>query len=278
MKMNHEEYEEYQELKQRERNRVIGSLGAIVFLLLLLLTSNLKFFEKMDAEDVDTTEETMGGMTEEELLNVAQRSMGVVLTGNEEQDEAMVESYVERVTGADVSEEATESQTQEAEVAVYQQNEAYKMFYGTWEVTGVVCEHSRLGGDAGYEAIIGRQISYGPERYECNGICIDHPEYMMTIFSGETTSSFIDDFIVMDALLPEQDFYVWVQIVNKPSSEDVEYDAQQYGSEVYIGDEFFLKDDNTLYCCDYNCVYELTRVSYPENYDETEASTYQERW
>ena len=44
----------------------------------------------------------------------------------------------------------------------YEQNNTYKMFYGTWEFTSVVSQHGRLGGDEGYEELIGTQVTYSP--------------------------------------------------------------------------------------------------------------------
>lgn len=164
----------------------------------------------------------------------------------------------------------------EIEAHIYQQNDAYKIFYGKWEVTEVISQH-RLGGDVGYEDIIGRQIVYLPEVYECNGISIENPNYLMTIFPADCPQSFVDDFIVLNAILPDSEYYVWVQIVDKPIWDEGEYDAEQYGIEPYIGSEFFVVDDNTLYCMDYNCLYKLTRVSYMEGYNKIEATTYQER-
>lgn len=55
-----------------------------------------------------------------------------------------------------VSEEISDTniviQKLEVEEDTYMQNDACKMFYGTWEITGIVSEHTRLGG---YEDILG---------------------------------------------------------------------------------------------------------------------------
>ncbi len=142
----------------------------------------------------------------------------------------------------------------------------------------MVCEHSRLGGDDGYEDIIGWQITYLPTLFECNGVSIENPNYLMTIFPAGGPKSFIDDFIIMDSLLPDSDFYVWVQIVDKPSWSELGVDFDEYGSEPYTGCNFFIKDDTTLYCEANNCVYEMTRVSYIDGYDENDATTIHERW
>lgn len=212
--------------------------------------------------------------------------LGALIAGcnqsNMSEDEKIMQTDTSASETEEISEtiveEVAENQAAEIEENVYHQNDAYKIFYGTWEITSVVCEHSRLGGDDGYEDIIGWQITYLPTLFECNGVSIENPNYLMTIFPAGGPKSFIDDFIIMDSLLPDSDFYVWVQIVDKPSWSELGVDFDEYGSEPYTGCNFFIKDDTTLYCEANNCVYEMTRVSYIDGYDENDATTIHERW
>lgn len=207
--------------------------------------------------------------------------LGALIAGCNQSNMAEDEKIMQTDTSAseteeisEIIEEVAENQTTEIEENIYQQNDAYKIFYGTWEITSVVCEHSRLGGDDGYEDVIGWQIIYLPTLYECNGVSIENPNYLMTIFPAGSGYAFINDFIVMESLLPDSDYYVWVQIVDKPLGVDFD----EYGSEPYTGCGFFIKDDTTLYCEANNCVYELTRVSYMDGYDVQDVTTIDERW
>ena len=161
---------------------------------------------------------------------------------------------------------------------VHEQNDAYKLFYGTWEVTSIVSEHGRLGGDEGYEDILGLQITYLPDKYEFGGIVsVDKPNYLMSIFPTDSPFFNMQEQVSIKTLMPNSDYFVWVQIVDKPTSSEA-ITGKDLGLEVYVGNEFFIKDDETLYCFNYNCIYELKRVSYVEDYDPQFTPTYQGRW
>jgi hypothetical protein len=161
---------------------------------------------------------------------------------------------------------------------VYEQNDAYKLFYGTWEITSIVSEHGRLGGDEGCEDILGMQVTYLPDRYEFGGIVtVDNPNYLMSIFPTNSPRLYYSDQISVKTLMPDSDYFVWIQIVDKPTSSEIKT-GLDYGYEVYVGDEFFIKDDNTLYCYDYNCIYELKRIDYIDDYDPEHTLTLHERW
>lgn len=161
---------------------------------------------------------------------------------------------------------------------VYKQNDAYKLFYGTWEVTSIVSEHIRLGGDEGCEDILGMQITYLPDKYEFGGIVsIENPNYLMSIFPTDSSFLNMQEQVSMKTLMSDSDYFVWVQIVDKPTSSEA-VTGKDFGLELYVGNEFFIKDDNTLYCFDYNCIYELKRVSYMDDYDPQSTPGYCERW
>ena len=144
----------------------------------------------------------------------------------------------------------------------YEQNEAYKMFYGTWEYTEVVSQYRKLCGDEGYEELIGTRVSYYPTAYRCNKVFVPNPTYLMSIFPQDPNgyNLFLVDQINLTELLPDADYFVWVEIVDKPGTNEGEY----------LGSEFFLKDDNTIYAFDYNCIYELKRVGYIDDTTDTE--------
>lgn len=162
------------------------------------------------------------------------------------------DSVYDRIEGAEI----------DASGHHYAQNSAYKLFYGTWEVTSVISEHRLLGGDEGYEDVLNTQITYLPEYYEySDGIRIDDPDYLISILPmSEVYLSSQEQSI--NAILPENDYVVYIQIAGLQN----------------LGSEFFLKDDNTLYCVANNCIYELTRESYMPDYDPYYDTDYQERW
>ena len=162
-----------------------------------------------------------------------------------------------------VENEAKETQTEKN--TAYDQNSIYKMFYGTWEFTDVVSEHSRLGGDEGYKEALGKQVTYSPEIYCSDDSIIIQPTYLMSIFpqDSDTYNPFLgyQKQINLKDLIPDAHYFVWVQVVNK---------SKPYEGE-YLGTEFFLKDDNTMYAFDYNCIFELKRVGYIEDTTNTES-------
>ena len=137
----------------------------------------------------------------------------------------------------------------------YKADDAYKFFYGVWEFTNVISQHGRLGGDEGYEDVIGTQVAYSPDVYLCNENVVRYPTYLMYIFPQDPDryNPFLEDQrqINLKNLLPDARYFIWIQIVNKGGI-DFEGDI--------LGNEFFLKDENTMYAFDYNCIYEMKRI------------------
>ena len=139
----------------------------------------------------------------------------------------------------------------------YKADDAHKFFYGIWELTKVVSQHSGLGGDEGYEDVIGTQVAYLPDIYLCNGTVIRYPTYLMNIFPQDPDryNPFLGDQrqTNLEDLLPGARYFIWIQIVNK-GGVDSEADGE------LLGTEFFLKDEDTMYAFDYNCIYEMKRI------------------
>ena len=139
----------------------------------------------------------------------------------------------------------------------YKADDAHKFFYGIWELTKVVSQHSGLGGDEGYEDVIGTQVAYSPDIYLCNGTVIRYPTYLMNIFPQDPDSynPFLGDQrqTNLEDLLPGARYFIWIQIVNKGGVASV-------ADGELLGNEFFLKDENTMYAFDYNCIYEMKRI------------------
>ena len=139
-------------------------------------------------------------------------------------------------------------------------DDAHKFFYGVWEFTDVVSQHGRLGGDEGYEDVIGTQVVYSPDVYLCNENVVRYPTYLMYIFPQDPDryNPFLEDQrqTNLKNLLPDARYFIWIQIVNKGGI-DFEGDI--------LGNEFFLKDENTMYAFDYNCIYEMKRIGEVED-------------
>ena len=147
---------------------------------------------------------------------------------------------------------------------------SYKLFYGTWRVSKLISQHLRLNGDEGYEQFLGRIVEYGSDYYISDGEKVDNPNYQFSIIPISNESSFFfPEQASVTGLLPDAQFFVFVQIVGMSYLDS--------NSEEYIGMEFLIKDNNTMYIFNKNCLYELTRVSFMDDYDARQNLTYQER-
>lgn len=151
--------------------------------------------------------------------------------------------------------ETTESERK----IVYEQNEAYKLFYGTWEISSVVSRHRSQGGNEGYEDVIGMEVTYLSKSYGYgDDILVSDPEYQIYVMPMSAAALSRQEKNIY-SLLPEAEYYVWVEIANLPGDNK---NGEFSGQDEYIGSTFFLKDDNTMYCVNNNCIYEMTRVDY----------------
>ncbi len=153
----------------------------------------------------------------------------------------------------------------------------YKLFYGEWEVTEIVSKHMRIGGDNGYEKIVGTKIYYDEFLYKNSyklGLEVKNPIYAISIIPIKDNSynQFFTNQIGIETLLPNANYFVFVQVVGLMN----ENNQFEYGRDYeYIGREFLIKDNDTMFMFDYNCIYKLNRVS--NIYDEDIDITYQER-
>ncbi len=84
------------------------------------------------------------------------------------------------VENNDLQEETIVESTTENQI--HGQNDANKVFYGTWEYTSVISQHAQLGGDEGYEGLLGKKVIYAQDFFQCEGCSpIDNPNYLITI-------------------------------------------------------------------------------------------------
>lgn len=153
--------------------------------------------------------------------------------------------------------------------------DGYKLFYGTWEFTEVVSEHIRLGGDEGYESLLGEKVTYLPDYYTCKGYGeeieeIENPQYQIYVLPMQKGyNQFWVEQTGIEELLPEAQLFVYVIIGDTPLSK---------GGQGYCGTQFIIKDESTMFAYDYNCIYKLERISYMEGHEEGEYIEYQESW
>lgn len=164
----------------------------------------------------------------------------------------------------DESENEKEDETNEAERRIVcVQNEVYKLFYGTWEISRVVSRHRSLGGNEGYEDVIGMEVTYLSKSYGYgDDILVNDPEYQIYVMPMSAAALSWQEKNIY-SLLPEAEYYVWVEVANVPEDNK---NGELSGQDKYIGSTFFLKDDNTMYCVNNNCIYEMTRVDYIPNH------------
>lgn len=168
----------------------------------------------------------------------------------------------------------TESHTNEinssAKAPTYQSNDGYKLFYGTWEYVEVISQHFRLGGDENYSSLIGNRLTYHPDFFENNSGRINSPTYLISIYplKQDEYNSFFTEQIGLEEILPNNEYFTHVHVVNKPAGLDMDL----------YGFNMILKNDNTMYAFDYNCLYKLERVSYIDDYDSNSKPMYNERF
>ena len=164
----------------------------------------------------------------------------------------------------DESENEKEDETNEAERRIVcVQNEVYKLFYGTWEISRVVSRHRSLGGNEGYEDVIGMEVTYLSKSYGYgDDILVNDPEYQIYVMPMSAAALSWQEKNIY-SLLPGAEYYVWVEVANVPEDNK---NGELSGQDKYIGSTFFLKDDNTMYCVNNNCIYEMTRVDYIPNH------------
>ena len=153
---------------------------------------------------------------------------------------------------------------------IYQHNDGYKLFYGSWEYVEIVSQHKRIGGDENYNNLLGKMVTYHPEYFENNLGKINNPTYLISIYplAQNKYNQFFPEQIGLEELLPNDEYFILVQIVNKPNEPETDLS----------GFTIIIKDDNTIYAFDNNCIYKLERVEYIEGYDSNLEPQYQERW
>ena len=152
---------------------------------------------------------------------------------------------------------------------VYKQSDAYKMFYGRWKYKKIVWEQEGQQDNPEHEDLLETQVlytsgSYGWTQTDAD-IVTETSGYKIYLFSEneDDYSSFLESDLQIDMkeLVPDEPYYICVKVC------DVMRDEKDRGKKL------ILKNDNTMYAVENNCIYELERVEHEEGYDPEKTIT-----
>ena len=111
--------------------------------------------------------------------------------------------------------------------------------------------------------------SYGWTQTDAD-IVTETSGYKIYLFSEneDDYSSFLESDLQIDMkeLVPDEPYYICVNVCSTVKDEKDR------------GKKLILKNDNTMYAIENNCIYELERIEHIWNYDPEETITYQERY
>ncbi len=116
----------------------------------------------------------------------------------------------------------------------------YKMFYGKWEIKNILGYDNKLGETLPeFNLNIGKTIFYGNDKIEYDDLTLENFLYSYTILPNEKDNCYFYNTLTNEQLGISGEYYVFVH---------VETLTEELGanSPDFIGDEFFIIDDNTL--------------------------------
>ena len=172
----------------------------------------------------------------------------------------------------------------------YTQEDAYRMFYGRWRYKNIVWEQKGQQDDQASEDLLGTEVFYDSGRYGWTqtdddidsqadddidsqadyGIDKQTSGFKIYLFSEneDDYSSFLESDLQIDMkeLVPNEPYYICVKVCNMVR------DKKDRGRKL------ILKNDNTMYAIENNCIYELERIRYVDGYDPTEIISYNYRY
>ena len=172
----------------------------------------------------------------------------------------------------------------------YTQEDAYRMFFGRWRYKKIVWEQKGQQDDQASEDLLGTEVFYGSGRYGWTqtdddidsqadddidsqadyGIDKQTSGFKIYLFSEneDDYSSFLESDLQIDMkeLVPNEPYYICVKVCNMVR------DKKDRGRKL------ILKNDNTMYAIENNCIYELERIRYVDGYDPTEIISYNYRY
>ncbi len=135
-------------------------------------------------------------------------------------------------------------------------NNTYKMFYGKWEIKNIFGYNNKLGETLPeFSSNIGKKIFYGNDKIEYDNLSLDNFLYSYTILPNEKNECYFYNTLTNEQLGISGEYYVFVH---------VETFIEELGSNSpkFIGDEFFIIDDNTLILVKDGVFYLAERVSH----------------
>lgn len=132
----------------------------------------------------------------------------------------------------------------------------YKLFFGEWEIKRVIGYNNKLGETLPeFSSNIGKKIFYGNDKIECDNLSLDNFLYSYTILPNEKNECYFYNTLTNEQLGVSGKYYVFVHV--ETFIKELGYD-----STAFIGDEFFINDDNTLILVKYGVFYLAERVSH----------------
>ncbi len=172
----------------------------------------------------------------------------------------------------------------------YTQEDAYRMFFGRWRYKKIVWEQKDQQDDQASEDLLGTEVFYDSGRYGWtqtdddidsqtdddidsqadDGIDKQTSGFKIYLFSEneDDYSSFLESDLQIDMkeLVPNEPYYICIKVCNMVR------DKKDRGRKL------ILKNDNTMYAIENNCIYELERIRYVDGYDPMEIISYNYRY
>lgn len=126
----------------------------------------------------------------------------------------------------------------------------YKLFFGEWEVTKIIAEHQRFGGDENAEDLLGTVFYYNHDIMKKDDLIISNAPIYRYYVLPASNARFLQGMPLPSEIGINGDFWVYIEI----KTEDIFQE----------GTSFYIKDDETLIFYDNNVFYEVKRKSYIE--------------
>jgi hypothetical protein len=137
----------------------------------------------------------------------------------------------------------------------------YKLFYGEWEITEVIGYNHNYGKSfSGADKIVGTRVSYDREKILANGLTVNNFKYSYTINPNIKDMCYFNNTLTNQELGIKGEYYVFIHV-------ETYIPGVNLGIS-FVGDEFFILDDNRLILVKNNVFYLAERLSYIENKED----------
>jgi len=143
----------------------------------------------------------------------------------------------------------------------------YKLFYGEWEVTGVLgYDHYYMQSFKEADGMIGMKVSYDKDNILANDVSINKLMYSYTINPNIEEQCYFNNTLTNKQLGLTGSYYVFVHVETYIPNVNLGID--------FVGDEFFIVDDNKLVFVKNNVFYLAERLSYLDGNSDIDYSHY----